>query len=145
LATTHRVPGGVLTERAHSVPLDHSKADGEKITVFTRELAAPDGLDRPYLLFLQGGPGFEATRPTAPLSGWQKRAIADYRVLLLDQRGTGRSTPVGDIPGATPQEQAAYMIHLRADDIVRDAERIGRNSASSGGAFSARVSAASAP
>jgi pimeloyl-ACP methyl ester carboxylesterase len=98
LAITYRVPGAVLTERAHSVPLDHSKPDGEKITVFARELAAPDGLDRPYLLFLQGGPGFEATRPTAPPLGWQKRAIADYRVLLIDQRGTGRSTPVGDIP-----------------------------------------------
>ena len=124
MATTYRVPGAVLTERAHSVPLDHSKPDGEKITVFTRELAAPDGLDRPYLLFLQGGPGFEATRPTAPPSGWQKRAIADYRVLLIDQRCTGRSTPVGDIPGSTPQEQAAYMTHLRADGIVRDAELI---------------------
>ena len=99
MATTNRVPGAVITERAHSVPLDHSQPDGEKITVFTRELAAPDGLDRPYLLFLQGGPGFEATRPSAPPAGWQKRAIADYRVLLIDQRCTGRSTPVGDIPG----------------------------------------------
>ena len=124
LATTHRVPGAVLTERAHSVPLDHSQPDGEKITVFTRELAAPDGLDRPYMLFLQGGPGFEATRPTAPPAGWQKRAIADYRVLLIDQRGTGRSAPVGDIPGSTPQEQATYMTHLGADGIVRDAELI---------------------
>ncbi|MCI0347635.1 MAG: alpha/beta hydrolase, partial [Chloroflexi bacterium] len=77
-----------------------------------------------YLLFLQGGPGGEATRPTAPPSGWQKRAIADYRVLLIDQRGTGRSTPVGDIPGDTPEAQAAYMTHLRADGIVRDAELI---------------------
>ncbi len=124
MATTHRAPGAVLTERTHSVPLDHAKPDGQKITVFTRELAAPDGLDRPYLLFLQGGPGFEATRPAAPPTGWQKRAIADYRVLLLDQRGTGNSTPVGDIPGSTPQEQAAYLTHLRADGIVRDAELI---------------------
>ena len=36
MATTHRVPGAVITERAHSVPLDHSQPDGEKITVFTR-------------------------------------------------------------------------------------------------------------
>jgi pimeloyl-ACP methyl ester carboxylesterase len=76
------------------------------------------------LLFLQGGPGFEATRPTAPPTGWQKRAIADYRVLLIDQRGTGRSTPVGDIPGSTPQEQATYLTHFRADGIIRDAELI---------------------
>lgn len=124
MTVTYRVPGAVLTERTHSVPFDHSKPGGEKITVFTREVAAPNGLDRPYLLFLQGGPGFEATRPTAPPSGWLKRAIADYRVLLMDQRGTGRSTPLGDIPGATPREQAAYMTHLRADSIVRDAELI---------------------
>ncbi len=58
MATTHRVPGAVLTQRAHSVPLDHARPDGQKLTVFTRELAAPDGQDRPYLLFLQGGPGF---------------------------------------------------------------------------------------
>ncbi len=124
MSVTYHVPGAILTEREHTVPLDHARADGPKITVFTRELAAPDGPDRPYLLFLPGGPGGEATRPTAPPSGWQKRAIADYRVLLIDQRGTGRSTPVGDIPGDTPEAQAAYMTHLRADGIVRDAELI---------------------
>ena len=121
---TYHVPGAVLTEREHQVPLDHARPDGQKITVFSRELAASDGLDRPYLIFQQGGPGGEATRPTAPPSGWQKRAIADYRVLLIDQRGTGRSTPVGDIPGPTADEQAAYMALMRADAIVRDAELI---------------------
>jgi pimeloyl-ACP methyl ester carboxylesterase len=121
---TYTLPGAVLTEREHVVPLDHARPDGPEITVFSRELAAPDGRDRPYLIFQQGGPGGEATRPTAPPSGWQKRAIADYRVLLIDQRGTGRSTPVGDIPGDTPEAQAAYMTHLRADSIVRDAELI---------------------
>ena len=120
----YTVPGAVLIEREHTVPLDHTKPDGQKITVFSRELAAPDGRDRPYLIFQQGGPGGEATRPTAPPTGWQKRAIADYRVLLIDQRGTGRSTPVGDIPGDTPEAQATYMTHLRADSIVRDAELI---------------------
>lgn len=124
-ATTYRVPGAVLTEREHQVPLDHDRPDGPAITVFTREVADPDGLDRPYLLFLQGGPGNEATRPTSPPSGWMKRALRDFRVLLLDQRGTGRSTPVGrEIPGATPEAQAEYLTHFRADSIVRDAELI---------------------
>ena len=95
------------------------------ITVFTREVADPDGRDKPYLLFLQGGPGYEATRPTSPPSGWMKRALNDYRVLLLDQRGTGRSTPVGAvIPGDTAEAQAEYLTHFRADSIVRDAELI---------------------
>jgi pimeloyl-ACP methyl ester carboxylesterase len=125
MATTYRVPGAVFTEREHTVPLDHDAPNGSTITVFTREVAAPDGTDRPYLVFLQGGPGFEATRPTSPPSGWQKRAILDYRLLLLDQRGTGRSTPVGSqIPGDSPEAQAAYLAKFRADSIVRDAEWI---------------------
>jgi pimeloyl-ACP methyl ester carboxylesterase len=125
MSATYRVPGAILTEREHTVPLDDAHQDGPQITVFTREVAAPDGTDRPYLLFLQGGPGFEAARPTSPPSGWMKRALQDYRVLLLDQRGTGRSTPVGPlIPGNSAQEQAEYLTHFRADSIVRDAERI---------------------
>jgi len=124
-ARTYRVPGALLTEREHTVPLDHAHPNGPQITVFTREVAAPDGAERPYLLFLQGGPGFEAARPTSPPTGWMKRALTDYRLLLLDQRGTGRSTPVGpDIPGDTPEAQAAYLTHFRADSIVRDAEHI---------------------
>lgn len=125
MTAIHHVPGAVLTEREHRVPLDPADPDGETLGVFSREVAAPDGLDRPYLLFLQGGPGFEATRPTSPPSGWQKRALQEYRILLLDQRGTGRSTPVGPvIPGATPQDQATYLSRFRADGIVADAEHV---------------------
>ncbi len=122
---SYRAAGAIFTEREHEIPLDHAHPDGPRITVFTREVGAPDGPDRPYLLFLQGGPGFEAARPTSPPSGWMKRALLDYRVLLLDQRGTGRSTPVGArIPGETPAAQATYLTHFRADAIVRDAEWI---------------------
>jgi len=127
MTVTYRVPGAILTEREHTVPLRHGAPDGRMLTVFTREVAAPDGIDRPYLVFLQGGPGFEAVRPTSPPSGWMKRALTDYRVLLLDQRGTGRSSPVGSqLPGDTPHAQAEYLTHFRADSIVRDAEVIRR-------------------
>src|SRR3712207_4739639 len=114
MGTVLRAPGVVLTEREHRVPLDHARPEGPAITVFTREVAAPEGPERPYLVFLQGGPGIEATRPTSPPSGWMRRALHDYRVLLLDMRGTGRSTPVGrELPGGTPQEQAEYLTHFR--------------------------------
>ena len=127
VTATSRVPGAILTEREHQVPLDHARPDGPLITVFSREVADPDGTDRPYLVFLQGGPGHEAARPTSPPSGWLKRALAEYRVLLLDQRGTGRSTPVGErIPGETAEDQAAYLALFRADAIVRDCEWIRR-------------------
>lgn len=128
VALTTRIPGLVLTEHEFAVPLDHDRPDGERITVFAREVADPDGLDRPYLVFLTGGPGFEAPRPTGdPLGpGWLHRALRDFRVLLLDQRGTGRSTPVETLPGMSPREQADYLTHFRADSIVRDAEWIRR-------------------
>jgi pimeloyl-ACP methyl ester carboxylesterase len=123
---TRRTQGLLLTEHELALPLDHTALDGEQITVFAREVADPDGLDRPLLVFLQGGPGFEAPRPSRHPSspGWLDRALQDYRVLMLDQRGTGRSAPVsaGALAARTPAEQAAYLTHFRADAIVRDAE-----------------------
>jgi pimeloyl-ACP methyl ester carboxylesterase len=120
--------GLLLTEHEFSVPLDHALADGERITVFAREVADPDGRDRPLLVFLQGGPGTEAPRPTRHPSspGWLDRALTEFRVLMLDQRGTGRSTPIGTLAGLTAREQAERLAHHRADAIVRDAEHIRR-------------------
>ncbi len=122
------LPGMVAIEHTFDVPLDHGDPTGERITVFARELAAPDGRDRPFLVYLQGGPGFEAVRPTRrPDSpAWVDRALREYRVLMLDQRGTGRSSPVGTLPGLTASQQADYLAHFRADSIVRDAEWIRR-------------------
>jgi pimeloyl-ACP methyl ester carboxylesterase len=126
VSVTRRSPGLVHTEHELRVPLDRADPGGEQITIFAREVADPDGLDRPYVLFLQGGPGNEAPRPgrhpTSP--GWLDRALRDFRVLMLDQRGTGRSTPVGPALAAdrTPTEVAAYLTHFRADAIVADAE-----------------------
>jgi len=125
MSFSYTIPGAILTEREHVVPLDHGAPDGAKISVFTREVADPEGLNKPYLVYLQGGPGMEARRPTTPPFGWIKRALEDYRVLLLDQRGTGRSTPVNSLlPGETAEEQADYLANFRADSIVRDAEAI---------------------
>jgi len=110
---TFRHPGTVLTDRFFAVPLDHQRPDGEQIEVFAREVVAADkaGTDLPWLLFLQGGPGFAAQRPEGRNS-WLNRALEDYRVLLLDQRGTGRSSPanrktLARLAAAGPQAQAS--------------------------------------
>jgi pimeloyl-ACP methyl ester carboxylesterase len=118
----------LLTEHEFSVPLDHARPDGERITVFAREVAERDGRERPFLVYLQGGPGFEAPRPTRHPTGpgWLDRALREFRVLMLDQRGTGRSTPLGALAGLPPAEQADRLSHFRADAIVRDAEWIRR-------------------
>src|SRR5690349_12717228 len=107
MAITVKTAGLVLVEHEFQVPLDHARPDGEQITVFAREVADPDGRDRPFLVFLQGGPGYEAPRPTGdPMGpGWLRRALRDHRVLMFDQRGTGRSTPLSDPVGNTAREQ----------------------------------------
>ncbi|MGZ5399728.1 MAG: alpha/beta fold hydrolase [Nocardioides sp.] len=108
------------------VPLDHARPDGPSISVYAREVSEPGGQDRPFLVFLQGGPGSESPRPDLTgTTAWMTRALQDFRLLLLDQRGTGRSTPVGlpeRIPGGTTAEKAEYLTHFRADSIVDDLE-----------------------
>ena len=112
-----------ITEHRIQVPLDHRAHGGETLEVFAREIAGADGRDLPYLVFLQGGPGHEAPRPTGRPSApaWLERALQDYRVLMLDQRGTGLSTPYG-AAGPDPVAEAARLTHFRADAIVQDAE-----------------------
>jgi pimeloyl-ACP methyl ester carboxylesterase len=125
---THALPGLLLTNREFELPLDYANP-GASIRVFAREVVAPgkEKLDLPYVVFFQGGPGSGSPRPTTN-SGWIKRMSQEYRVLLLDQRGTGISTPVTAqaLRGLAPESQADYLRHFRADNIVRDAEAIRR-------------------
>ncbi|MEM3627008.1 MAG: alpha/beta fold hydrolase [Candidatus Bathyarchaeia archaeon] len=130
ITSVHRLPGMILTDHEFTVPLNYARPNGETISVFAREVVAAEKekQDLPWLVFFQGGPGFGAPRPEEK-SGWLKRALQEYRVLLLDQRGTGRSTPINHqmlARFATPEEQADYLKNFRADSIVRDAEFIRR-------------------
>ncbi|MEU1129107.1 alpha/beta fold hydrolase [Streptomyces sp. NPDC005900] len=128
MTVSYRQPGVVLTDRRFSVPLDHDDPAGERIELYAREVvpAARGGAELPWLVYLQGGPGFGATRFHGRES-WLDRALRDFRVLLLDQRGTGSSTPANrqTLPlRGGPREQADYLAHFRADSIVRDCEAI---------------------
>ncbi len=119
-----------LTDYEFSVPLDHDRPSGESLTIFARAVRNSEQADatRPWLVFLQGGPGFPGPRPLTN-TGWIKRALDDYHVLLLDSRGNGRSSVV--LPQTLARRgnaraQADYLMHFRADSIVRDAELIRR-------------------
>lgn len=115
-----------IEEHTLTVPLVWGDpADHRTIDIFARVVAREGGESLPYLVFLQGGPGHEAPRPfhssTSP--AWLDEALAHYRLVLLDQRGTGLSTPVGDHDLARGAEAVAeHLTHLRADAIVRDCE-----------------------
>ncbi|MFD7131190.1 alpha/beta fold hydrolase [Streptomyces sp. NPDC059894] len=130
MSVTYRQPGVVLTDRRFTVPLDHADPAGETIELYAREVVASDkaGQDLPWLLYLQGGPGFGANRFVGK-PAWLGRALKEYRVLLLDQRGTGHSTPANrqTLPlRGGPAEQADYLTRFRADSIVRDCELVRR-------------------
>ncbi|MGI5377156.1 alpha/beta fold hydrolase [Streptomyces sp. CA-251387] len=124
-------PTYATTDHLFSVPLDHATPNGTRIQVFAREVVDPAraGGQLPWLLFLQGGPGGKSPRPSAGSPGWLEHALKTHRVLFLDQRGTGRSTPVTARVArrfATAAQLAGYLTHFRADSIVADAELIRR-------------------
>ncbi|MGW4164730.1 alpha/beta fold hydrolase [Streptomyces sp. NPDC004788] len=119
------------TDHIFTVPLDHHDPDGPTLEVFAREVADPARAheELPWLLYLQGGPGGKSPRPSAGSPGWLDHALKTHRVLLLDQRGTGRSSPVTARTAArfaNPGQLAAHLAHFRADAIVADAELIRR-------------------
>lgn len=122
----HRHSGLVFTEHTLDVPLDHAVPGGPRVRIFAREVreAGPAAENRPFLLYLQGGPGNRSPRE---LPVWLRRAVRDYRVLLLDQRGTGRSTPLTRQTLAGVADPAGHLAHFRADSIVADAELLRRH------------------
>ncbi len=109
------------------VPLDWSDPTGERIRVFAREVvdAARQDEDLPLLVFLQGGPGGKSPRPLER-EGWIASAVQRFRVILPDQRGTGRSTPVRaqQFSQMSAEQGARYLSLHRADSIVRDFEAL---------------------
>jgi pimeloyl-ACP methyl ester carboxylesterase len=127
----HVFRGMRTAEHYFTVPLDHFGPGSETITVFAREYVSADYTEAeaaslPWLLYLQGGPGGRGARLPS-FGGWSKTAAKDFRILMLDQRGTGLSTPVDrrTLPlRGGPAAQAAYLEHFRADSIVADAEAI---------------------
>nr|WP_209044178.1 alpha/beta fold hydrolase [Brevibacterium marinum] len=110
-----------------------SSAAPASIEVFARIIATETDSTKPHLVFLQGGPGVEAPRPITPVgrSTWLARALEDFQVVMLDQRGTGRSSPIGSVSGRItgldgvgddPTDIAEALSRYRADAIVEDAE-----------------------
>ncbi|VTR77474.1 alpha/beta fold hydrolase [Cellulomonas hominis] len=128
MTTTTSVAVPPVLVRDHRVPVPVDRADPTRypdIEVFAREVVDParDAEDLPLLLFLQGGPGGMGPRPLG--GGWWSTALRTHRVVLLDQRGTGRS---GRVDGRTMarfgsgEEAADYLACFRGDAIVEDAE-----------------------
>jgi len=76
------------------VPEDRSKPDGRKIRIFVAVLPANTLTPKPDpLLILAGGPG-QAASTLAPFASRLNEIRRARDVVLIDQRGAGRSTPL---------------------------------------------------
>ncbi len=122
------MPGIWVREFTVEVPLDWAAPQGKQIRVLVRELVDPERRDEelPLLTYLQGGPGGACPRPTER-SGWIAEALEEYRIILVDQRGTGGSSRIEgrDLAAFDDAESAAAHLALfRADSIVRDLEHV---------------------
>lgn len=123
----YTIPGMHVRDHLLAVPLDWSQPDGQQIELFVREVVDPTrrDADLPLLLFLQGGPGGKSPRPTKGSPSWLAEALKTHRVILPDQRGTGRSTRIEAATMAqfaNGEAAADYLAHFRADSIVDDFE-----------------------
>ena len=126
----YTIPGRHIRDHLIDVPLDwFGDRDGPTIKLFAREVVDPTkkDADLPLIVFLQGGPGGKSPRPTGGGPPWLGEALKTHRVILPDQRGTGRSTPVDAATMARfqdPQAAGDYLAHFRADSIVADFEHL---------------------
>ena len=111
-------------EHRLNVPLDPTGQHygGREIEVFARQIVAPGGEDRPLLVFLQGGPGGAGPRVGNFREGWIGEALSDYRVLLLDQRGTGQSTALSADVIMGEDDPALFTSMFLQNQILSDAE-----------------------
>lgn len=117
MSSTVYFPGVTSREHEIRVPLDRSNPAAGEITVFARELFTDESL--PPLIYFQGGPGKPGPRTVME---WMPEALRRYRIVLLDERGTGRSTKVDK---TTPERiTPQFLSHLRPPDVAADAEAL---------------------
>jgi pimeloyl-ACP methyl ester carboxylesterase len=132
VSVQYTIPGMHITEHLVTVPLNWSDPTDERtIELFAREVVDPARAkdDLPLLAFLQGGPGGKSPRPL-PHDGWIAAALKTHRLILMDQRGTGRSSRVQSTTPArfrTTAEARDYLLCFRADSIVADLEFLRKN------------------
>lgn len=138
MARTYDISDYRITDHQFPVPVDWQHPDRfGTIDLFVREVVKQSLLDAdlPPLIFLQGGPGSGSPRP--PHNSWIEKASEHYRVLLLDQRGTAKSTPItghfitdfiaahgGGVAGT--RMAADYVACFRADSIADDVAHLCR-------------------
>ncbi len=80
----------------YQVPLDPARPDGKKIRLHVAVVPATGKSPRPDpLFFFAGGPGQSAVEAALPMWPLFREVLKHRDLVLIDQRGTGKSTPLG--------------------------------------------------
>ena len=97
----HRLPGLLVSEHEFELPLDHASPAARRSRCSRARSPRPTGATG------RSSSSSRAARARGAAADAAARArragstarCEEFRVLMLDQRGTGRSTPVGTLPG----------------------------------------------
>ncbi|KAK9448328.1 Alpha/Beta hydrolase protein [Limtongia smithiae] len=136
IVDSYQVQGLRIFEYVFKVPLNYSSlVSAETLNIFARRVVPyeeadtgdPETCTRPFIVYLQGGPGFECEPPLSKSGRTKELLDRGFQILYLDQRGTGYSTPISYSTlklKETDKAKAEYISLFRADSIVRDCEEI---------------------
>lgn len=101
------------------MPRDYANPSLGNITLFARsalkasDATSPKPKRLPWLLYLQGGPGFECVSPEK--QPWTSFVLdKGYQVLVLDQRGTGLSTAISQSSLQLRGDEKVQVDYLKA-------------------------------
>ena len=102
----------VIKNHYFDLPLDYSNSKSEKIQVFVREISRNKNNKLPYLLYLQGGPGYESPRSITNLKFKLKHA--DVELMDFDGPPLGAYEFLGpNYPsGPIAKDQAFDQQHI---------------------------------
>lgn len=113
-----------------SVPLDYSRPSDRQIDIFYRLIPSSGSPDSPILVFMNGGPGVPSSSYRSLTYAYDGDDGGDalselsryFRILAVDQRGTGNSAPLDlDDPALSPEVIARFF---DSDEHARDHARV---------------------
>jgi pimeloyl-ACP methyl ester carboxylesterase len=110
-----------------TVPLDHADPEGTGLVlhVAVQDIPSGEAGQRPILLFLTGGPGQPGVSYAARTSRMMAPVLTRYRLVMIDQRGTGGTAL--NCPGLQQQMAETDLIPPTQTAVEECSSILGQN------------------
>ncbi len=102
-----------------SVPENWGKEGGRRVALWLVRLPAKTSGSTQAIYIFQGGPGQAATKLADFYARVYGPVRATHDIILVDQRGTGRSNPLTCTFGGSPEIPQRYLADLFEPDAIR--------------------------